>query len=600
MREGGQYPRYLIDASSSGSPARLTRIKAYGWGLLTPNRSPPPRPPRDILGRALGMPSFRDHRPIRQTPAWCSVDRLGAASVMAAAWLAIPSVVSAAPGQGLRLGGIDPQGPATRAVTALHHNPAMLAAIPGTALHASLSVGLEQQRIRRNVIDPTTGEPEGELSDPARLAHPGLGYFLGASFYFDPVAVGVGLYDLSSRYHLASADPLRYHVAPDPDQGCLSVGLQRCPPNGGSVRYRHDLTLALAYNGGRVRLGSALHFPMVRERFAFDNDTELTPPGDAVTVQCEDKEDPSCAERVGFKGWTQWIPRNGAPTGFDFALTVGAAVSLANDTITLGARYRTPPLRRQGEVLLGGVALVCRPEAEGGADGEFEDQVPPCDVAEPVGASLRQRLPQQLALGGSFLLGPSRLWRLDLNLYWMDLCPGGLRASRCPTQGSQTLRLVGLDRQSFVLPEFSRFRGAADLYGLDIYTRYRAQTNLYVLFAAHLASPTVRADATNAAQNEGWRVGTSLGVRLRLLRTDVVLVPGYGLDLLVPRRVEPGDALFSPAAATAFEDGGGDINALGAQGVLDGRGRPTNAGRYLGLVHSLSLALLWGERSVID
>ncbi len=510
------------------------------------------------------------------------------------------SLATAAPGQGSRLGGIEPQGPASRAVTALHHNPAMLAAIPGTAVHASVGLHIEQQRIRRNEIDPGTGEPLPTLGDPTTLGNLGMGYFAGASVYFDPIAVGVGIYDLGSRYRLSSASPLRYHLAPDPDPGCLGAGLSRCPPNGGAVTHRQDLTAALAWNGGRLKLGAGLHLPRLRQRFAFDNDTELTPPGNAVTLECSDKEDPACAERVGFKGWTQWIPRDGAASGFDVALTVGAAIGLRNDTITLGARYRSPPLRRQGVMQLGGVALVCRPEGDGGTEGEQTDQVPACDIADPVGATLRQRLPQQVAMGGSFLAGRSRQWRLDLNLYWMDLCPGGLRADRCSTDGAQTLSLTGLDRQSFVLPEFSRYRGATDLYGADLFARYRAQSNLFVIAAAHMSSPSVRSTALNATDDEGWRLGASLGMRIRLPRVDLVMVPGYGVDFVLPRTVDPEDALFSPEAASAFETGSGDINAPGAEAVLEGRGRPTNAGRYFGMLHSLSFAIMWGERALLD
>ncbi len=513
--------------------------------------------------------------------------------------LAISSTAEAAPGQGLRLGGIEPQGPASRAVTALHHNPAMLAAIPGSAAHAAIGFGVAQQRIRRNAIDPNTGEPLPSLQAPTSVANASPGYFIGGTIYFDPIAVGVGVYDLGSRYQLGSAAPLRYHLAPDPDPGCVQFALSRCPPNGGAVSQRHDVTGALAWNGGRVKLGAALHLPIVRERFAFDNDTALTP-SDDDGPQCPDREDPACTERVGFKGWNQWLPRNGAPAGFDFAITTGIAVGLANDTITLGARYRSPPLRRGGEVQLGGVGLVCRPEADIAAELGQGGVVPPCALATPVGATLRQRLPQEVAVGGSFLLGPSRQWRLDLNLYWMDLCPGGLRATHCKSGGAQTLRLIGLDRRSAALPEFSRFRGASDLYGVDVFARYRAQINLFVLIAAHLASPAVRRSATSAANDEGWRAGTSAGVRLRLPRANVVLVPGYGLDFLLPRRVDPAEALFSPAAANAFVSSGGDINAPGATGVLDGRGRPTNAGHYFGVLHTLSFAVMWGQREVLD
>ncbi|MEM7158252.1 MAG: hypothetical protein AAF799_35760 [Myxococcota bacterium] len=532
---------------------------------------------------------------------WPALASFGARGLPVAALglgLCWSSTAAAAPGQGLRLGGIEPQGPATRAVTGLYHNPAMLAAIPGTAVHASMGAGIQQQRIQRNTIDPLTGEPTANLGSTTWLRNGGLSYFAGASVYFDPIAVGIGIYDLGSRYQSNSDGPLRYHLAPDPDVRCLSLRLDRCPPNGGSVRSQQDLTMALAWNGGRVKLGAALHLPIVYERFAFDNDTELIG-SDLITVAtCTDKEDPTCTERVGFKGRTQWIPRNDVPSGFDFALTVGASVSLAKDTITLGFRYRSPALRRRGELVLGGVALVCLPEGE--EDPEQSEQVPACDTAQPVGAIVRQPMPQQIALGSSFALGPARLWRLDLNAYWIDLCPGGLAPSQCPSAGSQNLRLIGLDRQSAALPEFSRYRGSMDLFGVDAYTRYRAKRNIYVLAAAHFATPSVRRGATSAAFDESWRLGTSGGVRVRLRRAGVVLVPGYGFDVMLPRRIGAEDVLFSPAAATAFNEGSGDLNAPGADSVLQGRGRPTNAGRYFGMLHTVSFALMWGERDVLD
>lgn len=512
--------------------------------------------------------------------------------------VAMPAVAGAAPGVASRLGGIEPAGPASRSVTGLHHNPAMLAAMRSTSLHASFSLGVEQLRVRRNAIDPATGEPTSALDDPTNVLNGGVGYFLGGSLYLDPWAVGLGIYDVGSRYRLASADPLRFHLAPDPDVGCLDVSLRRCPPNGGEVNYRHDLTVALAYNGGIFQVGAAGHFPMVRERMAFDNDTELQPPpgSDVTTVRCDDKEAAACAERVGFKGWTHWIPRDGAPPGFDFAITLGAAVSLSGDKITLGARYRTFPLRRGGEVLLGGVALVCRPDPPTGAS-QVEDRVPPCATAQPVGATLRERLPQELGLGGSFILGPSRLWRVDTNVYWADLCPGGRRPGDCHDDGNQTVRLVGLDRARVVLPEYTRFRGLTDVLGADVFARYRAKTNIYLLFAGHFNSPGVRRAATTAATNDGWRLGGSVGARVRVRRTDLMLVPGYGLDFDLPRRVAPGSASFDPAAATAFVSSGGDLNAPGADLVLLGRGRPSNAGRYFSMTHTLSIAVLWGERS---
>ncbi len=468
----------------------------------------------------------------------------------------------------------------------------MLGALGGSAFAFSGKTGLEQWRIRRHAIDGDTGMPTDAWSQPTSFIQPTLGYFLGGSFYFDPIAFGVGLYDLSSQWRIASSDPLRFHLAPDPDADCLDPTLARCPPNGGALRLRQDLTLALAFNRSNVQFGAAVHFPRLRERFAFDNDTELTPaPDGIVTARCENKEDPACAERVGFKGWTRWIPQGDSPPGFDAALTFGFGIQLARDTVSLGARYRTFPLRRAGVVVLDGVALVCRPEST----IEGMDVVPPCPVAQPIRATMRTRLPQEVALGGSFLVGRSLLWRLDLNLYWMDLCPGGGRASMCRGRDAPRLRLVGLDQRSFVLPEFEMYRAAQDLYGADVHATYRIRSNVAILFGGSFNSPSIARGAHNAGFGDGWRTGLLVGTRFRLGQSNVLLTPGYAIDAMLPRHVRPGDARFDPAAANDFAASGGDINAEGAAAVLQGRARPTNAGRYFGFVHTFAVTLSWGE-----
>ncbi|MCR9163524.1 MAG: hypothetical protein ACE37F_16050 [Nannocystaceae bacterium] len=504
------------------------------------------------------------------------------------------STAAAAPGQAIRLGGVEAQGPASRAVTAIHHNPAMLAALGGTAVQLSGSVGVDQLRVRRYAIDPSSGAPTGALQAPVSVANPAASYFVGASVFFDPIALGVGVYDLGSRYRTASADPLRFQLAPDPDR-CLAIGASRCPPDGGAARARQDISLALAFARGGLNFGVSVHFPRLRERFAYDNDTELTPaPEEITTARCDDKEDPACAERIGFKGWNRWIPRRGGVAGLDAALTFGVAFQLRNDTVTLGARYRTFPLRRAGEVALDGVALVCRPSVDA-ESGIGQDVVPPCQLASPVRASLRERLPQEVALGASFQLGRSRLWRVDTNLYWMDLCPGGVRPGSCGGRDAQTLRLVGLDRNSFIAPEFDRFRGFQDLYGLEVHGSYKIRSTVAVLMQSNLASPSVRRGAQSAGVGDGWRLGLGAGARLRVGTNNVMLSPGYAFDLLLPRNVKASRALLDPTAATDFASSGGDINAQGADAFLAGRARPTNAGRYFGQLHVLTLTLSWGE-----
>ena len=525
--------------------------------------------------------------------------RLVPVAAAAVAWAlaaAVATEAHAVPRAPSRLGGVRAQGPATPAVTALHHNPAMLGAVRGTAFQVAVTGVLEQQRIERLAIDGATGSPTAAGGGRTSLLQPGFGYFIGGSVHFDPITIGAGFYDLGSSMQPTGATTLRYHLAPDPDRGCLRVGLGRCAPNCGQVTLRQDATFAIAYDGGVFQLGFGLHFPRVRERFAFDNDTTLATNPDE-RGSCTDKEDPACAERIGFKGWTQWIPRNGAPPGFDAALSFGFGLQLANGTVRLGGRYRTFPLRRAGAVALGGVSIVCRPDdgASGSATG-----VASCSAVQPIRATLTERLAQEAALGGSFALGRHRDWQLDLGLYWLDLCQGGVRRDHCADDGEQTLRLVGLDRRAFVLPEFTRYRGLQDVYGADAYVSYRAHAQATVLFAGHASTAAVRRDAITAAMFGGPRVGLSAGADVRLrtrgrVRTTVVLTPGYGLDVTLPRRVSASRAAYSPAAAADFAAAGEDINAAGASTVLRGLARPTNTGNYFGLVHTLSFTVAWGD-----
>lgn len=504
----------------------------------------------------------------------------------------------AAPGEAQQMSGLEPHGPATRAPTAIHQNPAMLGAMEGLSLQVSGHVGLRYDRVRRYQIDATSGEPTNDLADPVAAVNPDLGFFAGATFYFEPLAVAVAYYDLSGSYLLRSPTSLRYHLAPDPDPNCLNPSRNKCPPLGGSVSARQELSLALALNRGRWQLGLAVHLPRHRERFGFDNDTELQfIPENVSTAQCDAKEDPLCAERIGFKGWTQWIPRDGAPSGFDAALTVGISAEFYHQRLTLGARYRTVPLARLGRAELGGVGLVCRPET--GSAIDQVDVVPYCERAGTVEATLSIPVPQEFSLGGSILLGANRDWRMTLNLHWLDLCPGGWKAGECDNRDAHELSLIGLNRNAVVPPTLVRYRGSQDLYQLDAFLSHRLRTNLSILASGQVSSPTVKRSAQTAAYGEGWRVALGVGTRVRLPRTKLLISPGYRVNIDLPRNVQPSLAGYDPAGAVAFTESGGDLNGSGAQAVLEGRGRSTNAGRYFSTVHTISLTLGWADRDEV-
>lgn len=601
--------------------ARRALLSGHGvtGAPQTKTRSPPGPTP-------TGPTAIVRRRPTREI--WRTAGCLAALACFALVVFG-PRPALAAPGVANRLAGADAQGPATESVTAIYHNPAMLGALSGLNFQTTLRGGVDHLSVRRFGIG-TDGTPTDQLGSWPQLANPVFDYFVGVSFMLDPIAIGAAVHTFDSRYRIHSNDALRYHLAGDEDLGCAADRSRVCPDlrKGGMLEMRTDVDVSLAWNAlDFMSVGATLHVPRSRTYMARDVDSVLT--GVSEGASCDPAsatvENPICTERLAFRGNTRlrWFGLNPSGSRLDIALTLGVAFMIRNK-VTIGVRYRTQPLLDGGRITLSGKAAVCVPNSA----AEERSDLPACEVAGAIDATMTERLPRELAIG---FAGGFGNWQLDTNFYWIDRCPGFDPEGACEGRDARRLRLTGLDRDASTLPDSTIYRGYADIFGAELWTRVRMDDaigaklpwnrtlcsgqeavdpktrkrtrcipRVDLLAGAGFHSPGVRPSALTAANNDGWTVMTTFGTSFNLPSRNGTwsLVPAYALDLMVPTRVGPGGAspAYDPVAGLAFESAGGDINSAAAAKVLQGRALPTNAGVYTGAVHSIMFALRWTER----
>ena len=564
------------------------------------------------------------HRRESIRPPWALV---GAASL-----LLLSSAAHATPGQAIRLSGAEAQGPATRSLSAIYHNPAMLGSIPGFSFQANVRSGVDHRVIRRSGVDEL-GIPNGELGSREQYLDPQASFFVGGAFSFDPVAIGFGVYDLGNRYRFSTSESQRYHLSQANGIPARNVDLH------------HEFTLAIAWNALReLRLGAAVHFPLLHRQISREDDTFLS--GDARgagEVGCSGvdgatAEDPNCGEYLGVRATS---------SRFNLSATFGLAAEV-NDEVTLAIRFRTAPWLNQSRLDLAGRAWVCVPDDAADADA-YPTSLARCSEAEAGDAALSFTQPTELAVGTAARWGQRRQWHVDTNLYWQHNCPV---AGDCGFRQSSKLSLIGLPQDTAILPDTQVYRGNTDIFGVEVWGRYdfargsmrarareliipaaapdsatevdagagatvgnedaddapaegpRARESRYaLLFGANFSSPTVEPGARTIVESQGWLVGGTIGARIRLRnrrngrRGGWYLSPGYSLDIGIPSRVGGRGATpeYDPGAALDFSASGGDISGPGANAVLSGRARPTNAGGYQQYVHTLSFGVGWSE-----
>ncbi len=484
--------------------------------------------------------------------------------------------VDASPLDDSQVGGVGWGGPTTGDLTAVYWNPGALGLLEGNQAMVSAGGRLVNTTIDRTAIDPATGQPGGPRSFASATergvyqpAHwpPGPGSF-----------VGIGA-DLGGRFVIALASYMpfaqRTKVSDDPAaQEATRFHLLEA-----DIR-NVALVPALAFRiGNDLRVGVAPGFLFSAGQVVFDEDTAADAGPAGLAADCGGQpcgvENPAAAAR--YKVASGLGPVSSSPS-----FTVGAGIHYRRDRWEFGLAYASRPFGNGG----GSVEIdarqtsVLRPPRDS-ARG------PLCPVNQPgecVFGHLSYRLPDVFTVGVTSHVTP----RVELTgiARWMTWSRHDRIFLRVVGPATDGLRPAGLPDQ------ITLYRGFRDT--LDLRARATVAVLPRLRLAATLRAETsaVPAQALNPGAVDGFKIEPALAAQLRVGST-FLLAAGYALTLMPALDANP--SVFDPAAATACQQAGGNLESPACRTRLAGAARPTAAGTYRqrGQAFSLTLTALF-------
>jgi long-subunit fatty acid transport protein len=484
--------------------------------------------------------------------------------VALAAWAAsllLPSRPAAAgPLDDPHVGGLGFSGPTTGDLAAIYWNPGALGLLQGQQALLSLTGRVLSTRVSRAPIDPASGLPGGSRGFGAARSrtflHPGAwppaGAFLGyAASIGNRVTFGAAiLTPFSSRVSFpgeGEEQPARYHAVELELQGLSLVP-----------------SLALRLGRG-VRVGVAPGVLFSSGSLVFDEDAALS---DAA-VTCDGApcgaENPSAAIRYAFESGKP-------PFRAAVSLNVSAGIAVTSGRFTFGLAYLSRPLGGPIEL-----------EARRTTVRSFAPGSPPSVCTEPLPAScvfgrLRYRLPDTLIAGVAFR--PSAAWDLAASARRLGLGVHDTLALRVSWPADERARPPG------GATRVDLHRGFRPAYELRLRAARRLGAS-WLIAALRGETSAVPKEAVTPAAVDGAKLEPSLALSVPV-GSSLLLTVGYALVLVAP--VETGPSRFDPTAAVACRTAGGDLADPACLARLDGRARPTAAGRYELFGQTLSAA----------
>jgi long-subunit fatty acid transport protein len=451
------------------------------------------------------------------------------------------------------VGGVGFSGPTTGDLTAVYWNPAALGLIQGNQFMFGASLRATSVTVDHAPIDPMTGLPGGTRSFPSASGHgleqpfawpPGPMSFLGVGAGIARrFALALAAYTPFSQklsFGLASGgeQPTRYHlVSVDSRQLALALGIAI------------DLTDSL-----KVGVAPGLLFSY--GRLVFDEDTAIAN-GTGV-------EDPAAAARYDLATQGTRAPSYFVTGGIHFRRAAWEA----------GLAYTSAPLGTGGAVRLAVQQSQVTPPATPATPALCSAMAhSPC-----VSGEMRYRLPDLFTAGVT--------WHATRHLDAVGI----VRWVRYGSYDQIKIRVVGPSNDTLLghnLPDqLVLYRGFQDSWDMRARLVHAPWPWFRWSGTLRMETSAVPNANVNAAAVDGFKIEPALATEFALGR-HLRIAAGYALTWMLP--VTVGTSAFDPTAAAACARAADDLSSPACQTRLAGQARPTAAGNYKMLQHTLAL-----------
>jgi long-subunit fatty acid transport protein len=450
------------------------------------------------------------------------------------------------------VGSLGFSGPTTGDLAAVYWNPAALGLMKGNQFMAGGSLRTTGVTVDRTPIDPATGLPGGTSTFPSASGHSleqPFAWPLGSTGF-----LGIGA-EVAGRFAMAitAYTPFSQHLKFDLPASGEQPATHYHAVSVASRQFALATGLAVQLSDW-LQLGVASGLLLSYGHLVFDEDTAL---GSCETCGVEN---PAAAATydLATKG-TQ------APSIF-----VAAGIHYHRAAWDLGLAYTSAPLGTGGMVTLAMEQSRVKPPAG------IDDLCSALGHAPCVSGEMQYHLPDMFTAGVTWHAGP----HLD--------AVGIVRWLRYGSHDHVNIRVVGPSGTGLgtSLPDqLTLYRGFQDSW--DVRARLVHTPLPWLRWSGTLRMETSAVPTANltAAAVDGLKIEPVLAAEVALGR-HLRLEAGYALTWMFPVTVDT--SVFDPSAAAACAQAGGSLSSPACQTRRLGQARPTAAGRYTMLQHTLA------------